>query len=223
MKITVKTYDDNLIVLDVSEDLELINFKAVCEVETGIPSQETRLIRNGQLLVEDFKTMKDLGVREGDVIIIQRVVNDIVLQFDFSCIQVPGSSNLIRQSQMQDAEYVKNLFLSKPEKLALLKQNNPGLADALSSNKIEEFLNIMAEQLGDQKKRKEYDRKIAKDIRQKNFKANKEAAENIPKQSICPPQFQNLQQNLQNPEEFANVMAEQLEYRKSVRKTFGIK
>ncbi|XP_060876195.1 protein DDI1 homolog 2-like isoform X8 [Metopolophium dirhodum] len=185
MKITVKTYDDNLIVLDVSEDLELINFKAVCEVETGIPSQETRLIRNGQLLVEDFKTMKDLGVREGDVIIIQRVVNDIVLQFDFSCIQVPGSSNLIRQSQMQDAEYVKNLFLSKPEKLALLKQNNPGLADALSSNKIEEFLNIMAEQLGDQKKRKEYDRKIAKDIRQKNFKANKEAAENIPKQSIC--------------------------------------
>ncbi|XP_060876189.1 protein DDI1 homolog 2-like isoform X2 [Metopolophium dirhodum] len=222
MKITVKTYDDNLIVLDVSEDLELINFKAVCEVETGIPSQETRLIRNGQLLVEDFKTMKDLGVREGDVIIIQRVVNDIVLQFDFSCIQVPGSSNLIRQSQMQDAEYVKNLFLSKPEKLALLKQNNPGLADALSSNKIEEFLNIMAEQLGDQKKRKEYDRKIAKDIRQKNFKANKEAAENIPKQSICPPQFQNLQQNLQN-QEFANVMAEQLEYRKSVRKTFGIK
>ncbi|XP_060876191.1 protein DDI1 homolog 2-like isoform X4 [Metopolophium dirhodum] len=206
MKITVKTYDDNLIVLDVSEDLELINFKAVCEVETGIPSQETRLIRNGQLLVEDFKTMKDLGVREGDVIIIQRVVNDIVLQFDFSCIQVPGSSNLIRQSQMQDAEYVKNLFLSKPEKLALLKQNNPGLADALSSNKIEEFLNIMAEQLGDQKKRKEYDRKIAKDIRQKNFKANKEAAENIPKQK-----------------EFANVMAEQLEYRKSVRKTFGIK
>jgi len=75
MKITVTTHDDNLIVLDISEDLELINFKALCEVETGIPSQETGLTHNGQLLVDDFSTMKNLGVREGDVIIIQRVTS----------------------------------------------------------------------------------------------------------------------------------------------------
>jgi len=75
MKITVTTHDDHLIVLDVSEDLELINFKALCEVETGIPSQETGLTHNGQLLVDDFSTMKNLGVRDGDVIIIQRVAS----------------------------------------------------------------------------------------------------------------------------------------------------
>lgn len=73
MKITVTTHGDHLFVLDISEDLELINFKALCEVETGIPSQQTGLTHNGQLLVDDFSTMKNLGVHDGDVIMIQSV------------------------------------------------------------------------------------------------------------------------------------------------------
>lgn len=74
MKIVLTTHDDHyLVVLDVSEDLELINFKALCEVETGIPSQNAGLTHNGQLLVDDFSTMKNLGVHDGDVIVIQRV------------------------------------------------------------------------------------------------------------------------------------------------------
>lgn len=75
MKITVTTFEDHLFILDVSEDLELINFKALCEVETGVPARETGLTHNGQLLIDEFKTMKNLGIHEGDVIYIQRVTN----------------------------------------------------------------------------------------------------------------------------------------------------
>jgi len=209
MKITVTTHDDHLFVLDVSEDLELINFKALCEVETGIPSHQTGLTHNGQLLVDDFSTMRNLGVHDGDVIIIQRVTsssiemnhtlnnsssNNVLPNFDFSNIQVPGSSNsnpdFTKQHQMQDAEYVRNLFLSDPKQLSLLKQNNPRLADALTSNKIEEFAKVMAEQMEVRKKREdqrirmmkahpfdsEAQKLIAEEIRQKNIEANMEAA-----------------------------------------------
>ncbi|XP_025406864.1 protein DDI1 homolog 2 [Sipha flava] len=208
MKITVTTHDDHLFVLDISEDLELINFKALCEVETGIPSQQTGLTHNGQLLVDDFSTMKNLGVHDGDVIIIQKFSgsttamdqsfssssNNSLPQFDFSRIQVPGTSNSnsssTRQNQMQDAEYVKKLFLSSPEQLALLKQNNPRLADTLSSDRIEDFAKVMAEQMEERDKREdqririmkahpfdsEAQKLIAEEIRQKNIEANMEAA-----------------------------------------------
>lgn len=75
MKITVTTHDDQLFALDVSEDLELINFKALCEMETRIPLQQIMLTHNGQLLVDNYSTMKNLGVSDGDVIIIQRVTS----------------------------------------------------------------------------------------------------------------------------------------------------
>lgn len=204
MKITVTTHDDHLFVLDVSEDLELINFKALCEVETGISSQQIGLTHNGHLLVNDFNSMKNLGVHDGDVIIIQRVAsnvaemsrpsNNILPNLDFSRIQVPGSSNSNSntnyQNQMQDAEYVRNLFLSSPEQLALLKQNNPRLADALTSNRTEEFAKVMAEQMEERKRREdqrirmmkahpfdsEAQKLIAEEIRQKNIEANMEAA-----------------------------------------------
>lgn len=75
MKITVTTFEDHLFILDVSEDLELANFKALCEVETGFPAQQTGLTHNGQLLIDECKTMKNLGIHDGDVIFIEKVSN----------------------------------------------------------------------------------------------------------------------------------------------------
>lgn len=94
MKITVTAHDDHLFVLDVSKELELINFKALCEVETGISSQQIGLTHNGQLLVDDFSTMENLGVRDGDVIIIQRVANSTT-EMDHSFTSPSNSSKHI--------------------------------------------------------------------------------------------------------------------------------
>jgi len=58
MKVTVTTLTDNIFSLDVSEDLELENFKAFCEVESGIPSAEILIVLNGRPLTDDKKSLK---------------------------------------------------------------------------------------------------------------------------------------------------------------------
>lgn len=72
MRITVTTLSDDIFNLDVSEDLELENFKAFCEVESGIPAVEIRLVYNGKIMEDGSKSLKNHGLKEGDVVVIQR-------------------------------------------------------------------------------------------------------------------------------------------------------
>jgi DNA damage-inducible protein 1 len=72
MRITVTTLSDDIFNLDVSEDLELENFKAFCEVESGIPAAEISLVYNGQVMSDGSKSLKNHGLKEGDVVVIQR-------------------------------------------------------------------------------------------------------------------------------------------------------
>lgn len=64
---------DFIFVLDVSEDLELENFKAFCEVETGFPAHEILISFNGRPLLDDKKSLKNHGIRDGDAVIMQHM------------------------------------------------------------------------------------------------------------------------------------------------------
>ena len=58
MQITVTTLSGDVFPLEVPEDLELENFKAFCEAESGIASQEMIILFNGKKKLNIFKKFK---------------------------------------------------------------------------------------------------------------------------------------------------------------------
>lgn len=74
MKVTVTTLSDYIFVLDVSEDLELENFKAFCEVESGFPAPEIVIAFNGRPLMDENKSLKEYGIKDGDVVTLQHML-----------------------------------------------------------------------------------------------------------------------------------------------------
>uniref|UniRef100_A0AAG5DJI5 UBA domain-containing protein n=1 Tax=Anopheles atroparvus TaxID=41427 RepID=A0AAG5DJI5_ANOAO len=103
------------------------------------------------------------------------------------------SSHLNRPSPSVGAEddpaVVRDMFLSKPDQLALLKQNNPRLAEALLSGNLETFATVLRKQIAERTEKQqqrlrilsspldaEAQRLIAEEIKQNNIEANMQAA-----------------------------------------------
>ncbi|XP_035228386.1 protein DDI1 homolog 2-like [Stegodyphus dumicola] len=173
MKITVTTLTDVLVTIEVSPDMELENFKALCECEVGLPSQEMVITHEGRPLLDNKKDLRSYGIKEGDVLLIQQMLlqppsNQLPdLGIDFSSIQLPGSvaspqvtpttptQNVSSptHARSDEVERLMQALRNNPAQLTLLKQNNPRLADAFLSGNKELFGEVLNIQLAEKSER----------------------------------------------------------------------
>ncbi|XP_067422367.1 protein DDI1 homolog 2 isoform X3 [Emydura macquarii macquarii] len=96
--------------LQVDADFELQNFRALCELESGIPAAESQIVYAERPLTDNHRSLASYGLKDGDVVILRQKENvepRPPVQFpglpriDFSSITVPGTSAQLQQQQQQ--------------------------------------------------------------------------------------------------------------------------
>ena len=73
MKVTVTTLGDQMFTLEVNEDMELENFKALVEFESQIPASEMAILWSGRPLQDNKKKLAEYGIKDGEVLLLQRM------------------------------------------------------------------------------------------------------------------------------------------------------
>lgn len=76
MKIVLTTLEGNIFPVEVSPDLEIVNLKALCELETNISSSQMSLTHNGRPLNDDNKTLSGYSIKDNDILMIQQIVGN---------------------------------------------------------------------------------------------------------------------------------------------------
>ncbi|XP_063798147.1 protein DDI1 homolog 2 isoform X2 [Pseudophryne corroboree] len=195
--------------LDVDPDFELENFRALCELESGIPAAESLIIYAERPLTDNQRSLSSYGLKDGDVVVLRQkdpTEARPAAQFpglpriDFSSIAVPGTSRETASPQpaaaapdstsfpqgLDNPALLRDMLLTNPHELSLLKERNPPLAEALLSGDLEKFTKVLQEQQQERAKREQerirlfsadpFDldaqAKIEEDIRQQNIEEN---------------------------------------------------
>ncbi|XP_043919116.1 protein DDI1 homolog 2-like isoform X2 [Protopterus annectens] len=91
--------------LEVDGDFELENFKALCELESGVPASECQIVHAEVPLTDIRRSLASYGLKDGDVVVLRQLGNQPqpamhfpdLPRIDFSSIAVPGTSNQQRR------------------------------------------------------------------------------------------------------------------------------
>lgn len=61
--------------LQVDADFELHNFRALCELESGIPAAESQIVYAERPLTDNHRSLASYGLKDGDVVILRQKEN----------------------------------------------------------------------------------------------------------------------------------------------------
>lgn len=95
--------------MDVSPELELRDFVALCELESGIPATDIQISYAEQPLQDPTRALGTYGLKDGDVVVLRQAERRPPPQpafpglphIDFSSIAVPGTSSARRPTSQQ--------------------------------------------------------------------------------------------------------------------------
>ncbi|KAM9298971.1 protein DDI1 homolog 2 isoform 2-T2 [Gastrophryne carolinensis] len=165
--------------LDVDPDFELGNFRALCELESGVPADQALIVYAERPLTNDQQSLSSYGLKDGDVVVLRqkeaaeppRPASQIpgLPRIDFSSIAVPGTSRQAPAPEPQppapdstsfpqgldNPTLLREMLLANPHELSLLKERNPPLAEALLSGDLDKFTKVLLEQQQERAKREQ--------------------------------------------------------------------
>ncbi|KAM4704005.1 uncharacterized protein WCC33_012462 [Rhinophrynus dorsalis] len=164
--------------LEVDEDFELENFRALCELESGIPASESLIVYAERPLTDNQRSLSSYGLKDGDVVVLRQKETTEprptapfpgLPRIDFSSIAVPGTSSQPAPPQprptppdstsfpqgLDNPTLLREMLLANPHELSLLKERNPPLAEALLSGDLDKFTKVLLEQQQERAKREQ--------------------------------------------------------------------